>query len=379
MPAHKNQHFVPRVHLAPFSVGAAGAAINLLNIGSGRLIPNAPLRNQCARNYLYSPAGDMRLEKMLQDIEGQYAEALRYLADPNRPAAGAAIENLRLFAWIQHLRTDQAMRQRKEAEEKVYDLSFEGAMSERAPPPQRQTDRDFMLSTMRAGLLNMKFTADLKHCVLDNETAVDFVTSDDPAIMTNRFLKQRFGHTNFGMASSGLMLMLPLSPRQLLLMYDGNVYTLPDKEKGRLRLRRESSVRAMNDLQFIRAAHNIYFANWKKRDEVAADLSLVSPLRRQSWINVQVLVPGDRSDGRERYRRPHSLEERLSATEKIVQMSSEYPASTRWASEIKIRQSVRTYQNGSAMGMVRNPEWLTAEGRGESPRPRRSNPIYLSE
>lgn len=378
MPAHRNQHFVPRVHLAPFSVGGAGSAINLLNIRSGRLIPNAPLRSQCARNYLYSPASDLRLEKLLQGIEGTYAAALRQLAVAGRPAIGDMINNLRTFAFIQHVRTDQAMQQRKKAEGRVYDLSFEGALSENAPVPghKDKTDREFMFSAMSVGIMNLKYIEDLKHCIVENDCAADFVTSDDPAIMTNRFLKQKFGHTNFGWASSGVMLILPLTPRRLFLLYDGNVYTLPDKENGRLRLRRAASVQAFNALQYIKAGENIYFADWATRDQVAADQAAVASHRRDSWFTVQVFVRDDGPDGRERYRQPTSEAERAGAKQKLVQMAAEYPAPPAWPIEVKLRKPPRTFQNGSALGMIRKREWLTAEGRGEPPR-KRGNPIYL--
>lgn len=344
-------------------------AINLLNIRSGRAVVNAPLRSQCARNYLYSPASDMRLEKLLQELEGAYANALRHFDDPGLPATSSVIADLRLFTFIQYLRTDQAMRSRKQAEADVYTMTFEGRMATHAPPPRHEakTDREFMVATMRDGMLHVKYIADLKFCIIDNNTNLDFVTSDDPSVLTNRFLKQRHGHANFGLASSGVMFVLPLSPRRLFLLYDGNVYTIPDKENGRLKLRREASVRAFNELQFMKAGENIYFSDWNSRDRVAADLSAVSNHRRESWITVQVLVRDDRSDGREAYRVPRSEEERSEAREKLVHMASVFPTSTTWATEIKLRSPSRTYQNGSALGMVRKREWLTAEGRGDRP------------
>lgn len=54
MAINKNQHFVPRCHLRPFTLGAAGLAINLINLDRKVLIPNAPVNNQCSKDLLPS-------------------------------------------------------------------------------------------------------------------------------------------------------------------------------------------------------------------------------------------------------------------------------------------------------------------------------------
>ena len=71
MPAHKNQHFVPRCALKPFSLGGTGDAINVFNIASKRAIRNAPVKGQCARAYLYGK--DLKAEQLLMTLEGNYA------------------------------------------------------------------------------------------------------------------------------------------------------------------------------------------------------------------------------------------------------------------------------------------------------------------
>jgi hypothetical protein len=46
MPSHKNQHFVPRCHLAPFTIGCAGAAINVFNVRLQKGISNVPVKQE---------------------------------------------------------------------------------------------------------------------------------------------------------------------------------------------------------------------------------------------------------------------------------------------------------------------------------------------
>jgi hypothetical protein len=82
MAAHKNQHFVPKVHLRPFSTDADQNAISLFNVKSGQAIHTAPIKHQCAKNYFYGKDGV--LESLFVEIEGKYAEGVRSHLIPSR-------------------------------------------------------------------------------------------------------------------------------------------------------------------------------------------------------------------------------------------------------------------------------------------------------
>ena len=56
----KNQHFVPRCLLKPFTQDGEGKAINVYNIRHDKLIQNAPVKGQCARDYLYGEGWEDR-------------------------------------------------------------------------------------------------------------------------------------------------------------------------------------------------------------------------------------------------------------------------------------------------------------------------------
>jgi hypothetical protein len=73
MADHKNQHFVPRVLLRPFTKNAEDKSINLYNIRADRLIPDAPVKGQCARHYWYGEDG--QLEALLGKLEGMFGLA----------------------------------------------------------------------------------------------------------------------------------------------------------------------------------------------------------------------------------------------------------------------------------------------------------------
>jgi hypothetical protein len=66
MPAQKNQHFVPRAALKPFTLSSEGAAINVFNIKRDRAVQDAPVKGQCARDYFYGK--DLKLENKLVQL-----------------------------------------------------------------------------------------------------------------------------------------------------------------------------------------------------------------------------------------------------------------------------------------------------------------------
>jgi hypothetical protein len=358
MPGHKRQHYVPRCYLKPFSVEAAGAAINLHNISSSRAVRNAPVKGQCAKDYLYGH--DIGLERALQRFEGEYARVLRVLEGSMEQLAAADLDLLRAFAYLQYSRTDMAMRRMRIMQEGMHNALYEGRPI--TPPDLDLSDRAMMRRSVRAYTDLRKFIEDLKVCIVKNETHHDFITSDDPSIFTSRFYVQRLRDISFGIASSGALFFLPLTPRLLLMCYDGNVYTVPEKRGCYASIISEADAFALNELQYLKAAENIYFSRWDDRNRVEQEFRRVSPQRLQSWCRLTVLVPDGFSERGEHYRRATD-EERTTAQRSVLVLSSLHPAPSKWISKLKYRSPIRTYSDGSAMGHVRNMAWLKESGR----------------
>lgn len=53
MASNKNQHFVPRCHLKPFTLDSTKKNINLFNIDREQILENVPIKNQCSSDYFY--------------------------------------------------------------------------------------------------------------------------------------------------------------------------------------------------------------------------------------------------------------------------------------------------------------------------------------
>src|ERR1039458_6999558 len=113
MPDKKNQHFVPRCHFKPFTLNEEGKAINLYTSVQRLLIPKAPVKNQCARDYFYGTDG--QLETALGQVEDGYANAVRRAVAHEETEAD--LDLLRFFSYLQLRRTESAMTRIKEAED----------------------------------------------------------------------------------------------------------------------------------------------------------------------------------------------------------------------------------------------------------------------
>jgi Protein of unknown function (DUF4238) len=361
MAEHRRQHYVPRCHFKPFSVDGGGNAINLLNIGSGKAVRCAPVKGQCAKDYMYGE--DLAAERAFQRIEGEYARVVRVVRAGPTTLLNRDFHVLRFFAAVQHFRTEMAVRRSREAH-----ILMDQAISEGRPahliPEGRETpdDRDIMRLVMSTGIRYSRVFDDLKPCLVRNATATEFVTSDDPAVFTSRYYFQKRRSSNFGLTSSGAMLILPLTPHELVLFYDRNVYTVPAKVGDSITLTKPSDVLALNELQYIKAARNIYFAKHADGTRIAEEFRCVESRRLSASSDVTVFVPDEKAPpGIERYR-PATEAERCTSQTLFVALSSQFPEPPRWLSKVMFRSKPISYCDGSAAGHVRKPEWLTREG-----------------
>lgn len=351
MPAYKNQHFVPRALLRPFSVDGFGKAINLHLLAAGRPVFAAPLKSQCAKPYLYGQDG--KLEQLLGDFEARYAHVLRELGDGHRAPTANGAWLLRYFMLLQSFRTAEQIRRglARAKEMASFFRKAEEAHGNPWDPSQDPTpDRamtELMLAfaeQMQAGVLD-----DLKVTIIRNRTARDFLSSDDPAVTTNRWLLQRKRINIFGSNAAGLILMLPLGPRVLAMAYDPAVYHVPASAgPGLVDVRRETDVLAFNEHQYIRAAEAIYFRREEDAAAVATEVEVARPLRPRTWDRFTVARRDGGTDTHDRYTvdNPDVVAE---AHEIMFHVAREWPTPSRWPSVLRFRHDAHGFSKGRVL------------------------------
>jgi hypothetical protein len=350
MPDYKNQHFVPRCVLRPFSLNGEGKAINLYTFGQKRLVRNAPVRNQCARDYIYGADG--HIEHGLATIEGAYSRTLARVE--SRTETLEDLQLLRFFAYLQLRRTEIAILRLKQAEDAFFNEIFGDDAPDGLPIEY------FMRASLQLCADSRDKIDDLKVRIVENKTEVEFVTSDDPAIMTNRFAAQKLNEDGFGVISSGLLLVLPLTPKLAALCYDGLVYTAPNLIEGRVVLKDARDVESLNELHYLKAAASIYFSSWESGEYVRDQFEQSRARRIDEWFILKHLVYVG-SDKTGDIFREGTLEEAKASRRSIANSSFKYPIPSCWLSELSYRRPPRTYSNGTAIGHVRKREWLQSQ------------------
>lgn len=179
MASNKNQHFVPKCYLRPFTHDGADTAINLYNIDRQKFIELASLKHQCSGDYFYG--NDPLLENAIQSTEGAYGTALREILKPDYRLTDKHRFLLKLFWLLQQLRTEAASKRSVEMTDAARDVI---GLKE---TDFRLETREAVQMAMRAFSESMDVVADLKVCLLKNRTDIPFFTSDDPAVLTNRW------------------------------------------------------------------------------------------------------------------------------------------------------------------------------------------------
>lgn len=356
MATNKNQHFVPRCHLRPFTLNTEDMAISLINLDRKKLISNAPVKNQCSRNYFYG--NDDKLESAIQLIEQGYGRALNDLVRENRLLSEANKAAFRTFWIFQHLRTEAAAMQAVQLTELTRDFAD-------LPPGEFSLSiKEAVQIACRTFVDAMHILDDLKFCVIKNKTDVPFITSDNPAVLTNKWRldKDRSAGLSFGMRSAGALVVLPLTPRLLFLGYDGDVYSVPN-ESGIVVIKNSRDAIALNRHQFLQCVANVYVHDEACANNLIKHYSDVEPVRPKARHVAHYAQLDSTVSNHSRYI-VTSLEERDQTKEMLMHAQVIHPHPGLWPSQIRVRSNGSVYTNGTGMGYVRLSDARLASASG---------------
>jgi hypothetical protein len=354
MADNKNQHFVPRCLLKPFTKDGAGLAINLFNLRQGRAIPDAPVKNQSSRDYFYGK--DPQLEKAIGFVEGHYASVVADLLSTTGPVMPGHEMVLRRFTYLQYLRTEA--RSRAMAEHTFAMTDLPGVVMER--PSLKEAMEVAVQTAMLHYASTMAVIDDLKVALIRNKTEVAFFTSDDPAVLANRWHQRdpRTRGRSFGVGKAGIVFFLPLAPDLLCLLYDGDVYTIP-KERGWVVARKVSDVRLLNEHQVLNCAANLYFRDWASRTDVSDQLVHAAPLRPKVSMEVVNAVLGETTAWGSRYD-VVPKDQMKPGQNTLVHVLTNHPSPSAWPSFLAFRNRGKVYGNDTGAGFTRR--WLVEQG-----------------
>jgi hypothetical protein len=356
MPVNKNQHFVPRCHFRPFTTGSANSSINLFNIHKRKIIPNASVKHQCSRDYFYGT--DEKLESAIQLIEKGYGRTMAELGRNNYKFTDSQSAILKTFWLFQHFRTEAVA---------LHFVQMNNATKEIADLPAKEFSlkiKDAVFMGCRMFVESMHEIDDLHFCLVKNWTKIPFVTSDNPAVLANRWVidKNKDKEFTFGIGSAGAIVVLPLSPRLLLLGYDSEVYSVFNADNI-TEIRNDRDVIAFNQHQYLNCVANIYLHDTKYGNLLLDHYLDIESNRLTDRFVVRLAQIDYTYNEYSRYT-VISPEMRDKTKEAIIHSRSLFPIPKTWPSVIRMQDNGSVYTNGSAAGYVRLSR--AVHGSGES-------------
>ncbi|CDN60969.1 hypothetical protein I35_2446 [Burkholderia cenocepacia H111] len=345
MATNKNQHFVPRCYLRQFTIDAGNKAINLYNIEHDRFIERAPVKNQCSGDYFYGK--EPLLEDMIQNFEQSYAVAVSEIIRPDYRLIDEHRTILTQFWLMQHLRTEAASRRSVEMNETmVSTVGLDGAEF-------KLQIRDAVQMAMQNFIEVIDIVSDLSICLVRNRSNVPFVTSDDPAILSNRWHLQNQARTarSFGLSNAGALIFLPISPRVLCLGFDRDIHSVQHRN-GWVDLHKDSDADAFNQHQYLNCRANLFVKDPEDFGAIRSGFRAVSQYRPQARHKVHYAVLDRRIDGESTYvvvdkekASPHE--------EALVHLQATHAKPAAWPRQIGWRVGAHYFSNGTGVGYTR--------------------------
>ncbi|MCZ0939542.1 MAG: DUF4238 domain-containing protein [Caldilineaceae bacterium] len=261
MAKKKNQHYVPEFYLKRFSPDKEKRTIGIWNLRRRQKIIGASLRDQCSLDYFYGK--DLILEESFEDLERLASGLLKRI-----DKAGALPEpcsNSHALLLI-HLATQWA--RTKYMADAVQDmeesfLNYLSELDEQEAKRFRDDIRRHLDNPVHLSILILMeifpLLLDLDCKILANQTAIEFVTSDNPVVFYNQLFSFQKSQSNTGIAVKGLQIFFPIAPGKVLLFYDSTAYSVGRRNQPIVEVSDSHDVDQINLLQMANCQHNVYF------------------------------------------------------------------------------------------------------------------------
>jgi len=225
MPEKKRQHYIPQFYLKNF----AREDIMLSIISSrGLIIDSAPYKRQCYSDYYYQSDD---AEKELSELESSAAPIIKLMNDQNDVILSDIEQNLlKVFIGYQFFRTtgqiDYLIRSYGGLLSEVSKYYVNGGVPKRLSEEflRKSEGKLLPLESLSMARKVVSLINDLKLAVVVFSEKHFLISSDNPVVLFNNYYKQCVG---FAMA--GLVIVLPISPHKLLVVYDSKMYSLNRK------------------------------------------------------------------------------------------------------------------------------------------------------
>ncbi len=271
---NRNQHYVPKCYLRNFS--ASPKCITTYIYSKKKFIAHAGLDGVASKEFFYGE--DLALEKYLQNLEGEWATAFRVLTheEPISDEEAQRLEySILLFITIQLNRTLKTANSQLEfkqfLENHIRNYSSSSAHAQHLLEQYIPKNFNPVFIPIDVAVHAVPVLQDLDVMILFNCSEDDFITSDNPVVLYNKFSVYHKCQGNYGLGSRGLCIFLPISPKICLCLFDPKIYYPLDNRYG-FEITDKQVVYELNKL-FCRNAYDFLFFSDKHDCAYAERLS----------------------------------------------------------------------------------------------------------
>lgn len=308
MAENKKQHFVPRFYLEHFSFDG-GTRTNLIRIEDLKSVAGISVKNQCQEDNFYGK--DLGMERALADIEGAAARVIKEViakgSPPTAGTPGGAV--LRAHICLQWVRTAAYVEGSESAMSQMLKIAYRGELKRTGLSQEKLDGVEFGTpeapkNAVVQGADYIPFFWDLELKLVVANGLGEFVTSDDPVVLINPHYLGRFPGGIAGPALEGTVILWPLSPDYLIVLYDRGCYRVGAAGKVVVPLGSISDLVALNNHQFLNAADNVYHRSQDASVGHLVEFAKVKGLRLAERQVVREIPLGDRRSFLHSYTEP---------------------------------------------------------------------------
>ena len=279
--------------------------IGMFSFSSNTYFDKAGYKEQCYEDYFYGKDGSV--EDALAAIEKETTPVIDGLINGSidKLTIGQSYIIYR-FLCFQELRTQRAVDDINFAFDQMaktlfkHESDFDNEMLKKVQLNLKEPTA-FLL---QQAVESMHFVYDLKIKILENQTDSDFIISDHPVQLYNSWAEfhpkfKDYPLSTTGLANKGLKMLMPISPKHVLLLYDKETYKCFSKKGFRHKIVNKKDVTLLNKMQVINASSCIYYLD---RTKVCRSFDTYKKLREKAFElsrpKVEETEPRLRADGK---------------------------------------------------------------------------------
>lgn len=259
----KNQHYVSQFYLRNFSCDNKN--INIFVVKS-LTHKQGPIDKQCSEDYFYDEDNKIETKLLKEIIEDAASPSIEgvLLSKKLWPRNSREYEALTAFVLLQHARTKASGNENQEMMSNILKETYIALQKIETQEADKIRNHKMRLKhpanlNILSALLSSPFINDLKGKILVNNTALEFITSDNPVVFFNSFFNKYIDGPTAVISKRGFQIFCPLSPEVMFVLFDPDLYHFGKCHEEVILITKEDDVAALNSLQYLNCNKTLYY------------------------------------------------------------------------------------------------------------------------